>query len=253
MLGYVLASLCVLISQFHFFRHKFFGIARTGKDHSNAFWWRQQMREYAWPYAAWGAFTWAQMSSDRWALQIFGTTSDVGLYSILYQLGYYPIILLTQMMVQLLAPILFSEAGNATDPGRIQRTRTMVKTLIIGTLLFTLIATVLASLLYRKIFEWLISPEYHSASILLPWFALSAGVFAAGQVASLLPMSNMKTRMLLTPKIGTAVFGVFLNIVGAYKWGMTGVVFASIIFSSAYFCWVLWLAKRFPNPMESAK
>src|SRR5438874_2297495 len=57
------------------------------------------MRGYAWPFAAWGIFTWMQTASDRWALQGRGT-SEVGFYAALYQLGYYPMTLLSGFLVR---------------------------------------------------------------------------------------------------------------------------------------------------------
>src|SRR5262249_47531362 len=43
---------------------------------------------YAWPFAAWGIFTWIQASADRWSINAFCGLYQTGLYQSLYQLGY---------------------------------------------------------------------------------------------------------------------------------------------------------------------
>src|SRR5439155_14393864 len=89
MLGYAMASAAVLGSQVFLFRRKILALL---SDQSSAMdaaagCWTRPMRGYAWPFAIWGVFTWAQMASDRWALQLCGSASAVGLYAALYQLG----------------------------------------------------------------------------------------------------------------------------------------------------------------------
>src|SRR5439155_3749765 len=74
MLGYAVASALVLVSQTFLFRRRILALSPatnagpTGPVES----WTRQMRAYAWPFALWGVFTWAQMASDRWALQVCG-------------------------------------------------------------------------------------------------------------------------------------------------------------------------------------
>ncbi len=81
MLGYAVASAMVLASQTFFFRRKILVLlpASSANESNPVERWTRQMRAYAWPFALWGVFTWAQMASDRWALQVCGSVSAVGL------------------------------------------------------------------------------------------------------------------------------------------------------------------------------
>ncbi len=239
MLGYVLASMCVLASQLVFFQRKILGPFRHMPVQGRAGGWTRQVREYAWPFATWGLFTWVQSSSDRWALQTFGVTSDVGFYAVLYQLGYYPITLLSGMMIQLIEPVLFSRAGDGTDAGRMAHARRLNNLLVAGTMLLTLLATTLAFLLHSWLFSWLVAPQYRGVSMFLPWMVLSGGLFTSGQVATLSLMTGIKTRSLIAPKILTALLGILLNFAGAVWLGLPGVVCAGLVFSFCYFAWVL--------------
>src|SRR5207247_1251086 len=85
MLGYAGATTLVLVSQILFFRRRILHLTAAdvpGPEHDPQRW-RTRMTSYAWPFAAWGAFTWAQMASDRWALRAFGSTRDVAFYAVL--------------------------------------------------------------------------------------------------------------------------------------------------------------------------
>ena len=246
MLGYALASAVVLVSQFWFFRRGIVTPAAaqpigTSADVRS---WTNKMYAYAWPFGTWGLFTWAQMASDRWALQAFSTTSAVGLYAVLYQLGYWPISMASGMIMQFVSPVLFSRAGGGSDPARIRQTRRLNMRLVLGGVMVTVLATALAFVTHAWIFSLLVAPKYHDVSSLLPWIVLAGGVFGSGQTASLLLMTNVTTKNLIAPKIGTALLGIVLSFAGAYAFGLPGVVFASLLFSCVYCAWIMHLVHK---------
>jgi O-antigen/teichoic acid export membrane protein len=187
------------------------------------------------------------MSSDRWALQHFVSTEDVGRYAVLFQLGYTPINLITGMMITFLAPVLYQRSGSATDPARNRAVHRISWRIASAGLLMTFIGFILTLLLHRPIFH-LLAADYQAVSYLLPWMVLAGGVFAAGQMLSLKLMSEIKSTALIASKIGTAVLGVGLNIYGAAQFGLQGVVAALVLFSFSYLIWMAWLARyAFPE------
>jgi len=252
MLGYVLATLLVLLSQLWFFRCTLLhtnGLSSGGTVSPQH--WETQMLAYAWPFAAWGIFTWSQIVSDRWALQMFASTREVGLYAVLYQLGYYPITILTGLMVQLVTPVFFQRAGDASDPSRMQQVHTLNWRLTMVALLLTGIVTLLAFALHRLVFRWLVAPDYRAVSRLLPGMMLAGGLFATGQFAVISLLSGAETRSLIVPKVITAVVGVLLNMLGAAWWGILGVVGAGVITSAFYLLWILHLVRTRRNQLVS--
>jgi len=250
MLGYVLASIVVLISQIWFFKNKYLTNSNNTfgeKVCSNN--WGSKMFIYAWPFASWGIFTWAQSASDRWALMLFTSNYEVGLYAVLYQLGYYPITILSGLMVQLIAPILYQRAGDASNAFRVQQVYTLNWRLTLITLFLTFVAVFAAAVFYNPLFSLLVAHEYHSVAWLLPWVVLSGGLFATSQSASLSLMSGSEARSLLTPKVVTAIVGVLLNFVGAAWHGIIGVVGANLIFSIGYLIWIFYLLRVHNNQL----
>lgn len=245
MLGYMASMALVIVSQLWFFRRITRPVTETAMVGSGGLkHWESRMTTYAWPIATWGIFTWAQMSSDRWGLQAFGTTQDVGLYAVVYQLGYTPITILTGLMVQLVAPVLFQRAGDASDVARVKQVHTFNWWLTVGALALTGVATLFTLGLHRLIFQWLVAPAYREISWLLPGMVMAGGLFATGQFATISLLSDVETRKLIAPKIMTASIGVLLNIIGAIEWGITGVVGAGIVASAIYLVWILWLVRK---------
>ena len=112
MWGYCLGALLVIASQAFFFERRIIRCSNHLElaPAKRTRLWRSKMFSYAWPFSMWGVVTWLQLSSDRWALQMFGNTQEVGLYAVLYQLGFYPLMLLSGIVSQLVAP-LFSSIG----------------------------------------------------------------------------------------------------------------------------------------------
>jgi O-antigen/teichoic acid export membrane protein len=245
MLGYALSMLIVLTLQLLFFRHSLLSVesadrTETITDHQ----WRTRILTYSWPFATWGIFTWVQLSSDRWALQVFASTQDVGLYAVLYQMGYYPTIILVGLTVQLVSPMLFQRAGDASDLSRMREVHIINRRLTVGALLLTAIAVLCAFALHRLIFDWLVAPDYRAVSWLMPGMVLASGLFACGQVAAISLLSDTETRILIAPKIATALVGILLNIVGAALWGIVGVVFAGVVTAVMYLVWIWFLTFR---------
>jgi O-antigen/teichoic acid export membrane protein len=241
MIGHVMAVILVLGSQFRFFRKI---IPCDTSDAEKERGWREKMWKYSWPFSIFGMFTWLQLASDRWALKLFATTNEVGYYAVLFQLGYYPMSMVAGMAMQFLAPIFYQRAGDATD-GRRKADVNNLSWRITGFALgLTGVAFLVCLLFHASIFRIFVDEKYGTVSHLLPWMMLASGVFAAGQTIALDLMSQMKTHEMMMAKIITALLCVALNIVGAYWYGITGIIIAGIVFSVSYFVWIAVLSKQ---------
>lgn len=241
-LGYAFSSLIVTGSQLLFLQ-KLIRPQGTQTDTSGD--WGLQIWAYSWPFSVWGIFTWLQQISDRWALQTFSSGHEVGLYAVVFQLGYVPIGLVMGMAMTFLGPILYQRSGNTADQTRNLSVHRIAWRITFASLAITALAFMFTLLLHEWIFELLVATKYHEVSHLLPWVVLAGGVFASAQMLALKLMSEMKSAVMTTAKIVTAVLAVGLNIYGASQFGSQGVVAALIAFSCIYFFWMVWLA-QFP-------
>ena len=232
--GYIVGSILIGLSQYRYLRKT----VNVCRDSSTSTDWSNKMWKYSWPFGAWGIFTGLQIASDRWALGNFTTTQEVGLYVVLYQLGYQPVSTATGMAMQFLAPILYERVGNAQDNLRNNNAHKTTWHLTLCALALTCFVSLFTFTFNHQIFSIFVASEYSSVSKLLPWMIISGGVFAAGQVITLNMMSLMKTEAMMRAKIVTALLGITLNCAGAYLYGTVGVVFAGVIFSIIYLVWM---------------
>jgi O-antigen/teichoic acid export membrane protein len=244
--GYVGASLLVLGSQFLFFKLRLTSLA-AGEPNPQKEPMRLmtvEMRRYANPFVAFAAVAWLQQASDRWFLALFGSRMEVGLYQTLNQVGYSPLMQLSGLISLVVAPILFFQAGEGTDIGRVRRARGRVRQLswlmFVGTLVFS-------GLLWftgKPLFALVVAPGYRSAARYLPLAALAGGLFATGQMLTTDALVKMDSKVLVAPKIGCALLAAVLNYAGARAFGLPGVVWAGVIASSAYVLWTFVLTRR---------
>ncbi len=203
------------------------------------------MARYAWPFSAWGVFTWVQASADRWSLSAYSGLYQTGLYQSLYQLGYYPASLLTQFLIQVATPILFAKAGCGGDAERWNHR------LLVAAVAATIAGAAASAAGGHKILALLLGPDYRGQSALVTPLILASGFFAAGQIGAIHSMMAMNTRRLIAPKIVTAAGGAALIAVGAATAGTKGVVAAQLAFSLAYLVWIVLLNRRHAAPSWS--
>ncbi len=203
---------------------------------------------FSWPFSAWGIFTWLQQSSDRWALETFASTPEVGQYVTVFQIGYTPVSLITNFMVSLIGPILFQKSGHALDHSRNESVHNFVWNLTWLSLFVTLVAVICGYLFHVEIFYFLVATEFREISFYLPLVILAGGLFAAGQMLSMKLISELKPRKMLELKIITAITGVVSNILGAYFFGMSGVIGGLVFFSLVYFIWISIITRKSAEP-----
>jgi O-antigen/teichoic acid export membrane protein len=242
MIGYSIVSFAILTWLYSWLRKQM--PSGGPSSHHGRAGWETRIWGFAWPFSTIGIFTWAQLASDRWALQGFSGGQDVGRYAVLLQLGYYPITIASNMAMQLLAPIYYQRVGNAGDEKRNASVSLLTRRLTKGVFALTLVAFTTAFITHAAIFRIVAAREYAPVSYLLPWLILSGGIFAAGQSLSLNLMSRMESLSLLTAKVATSVFAIVLNLAGARLYGIAGVVGASVLFALSYFTWMELLARR---------
>lgn len=241
MSGFAMAIILVLGSQYMHFR-KIVPTHSTGAHRGKN--WQAQIWKYSWPFGVWGIFYWAQSASDRWALGHFATTQEVGLYAVLFQLGYYPMSMVAGMAMQFLGPIFYQRAGDASD---IRRNAGVINLSwrLTGLVLSVTGAVFFVALqFHEQIFHILVAREYWPVSYLLPWVLVAGGLFATGQTIALNLMSQMKTRAMLAATIIPCLLGVAFNFVGAYWYSITGIVIAGVSFSVLYSAWMATISVR---------
>ncbi len=210
--------------------------------------WMRMVISFSWPFSVWGVFTWLHLSSDRWCLDFCRDATEVAIYTVTYQLGFSPMIMVTGLLMSLLGPIFYQRAGTGKELSRIRQTNQLVTQTSVFALLATATSVLFCLLLHRQIYQAFTAPSYHSQSDLLPVAVAAGGLFATGQFLSLKPLAQMTPKKILGIKIGTAVTGILFNLVGAYELGARGVLVSLLCFAMLY---AILMARVSTTPIET--
>lgn len=238
-LGFLISAFLVTVSQLYFLR------ALPGRNHDRPDGppvenWSHSILQFSRPFFIWGIFGWMQQSSSKWALGLFSSTDDVGLFSALFQLGYVPLSLVSTLLMTFVTPILYSRVG---DAGNAQRVSDAIKSMswLGGVLLVGVaLAVGLADILKTSIFDFAVGEKYKIGASYLPIMVLAGGLFAVGLVVSSIPSALNMPSKLLFATIGSSILGITSSFVGAYFFSLDGAVYGLVIHSSSYLILCIW-------------
>lgn len=241
MVGYAMAIILVLGSQYVFFRR---AISPHTTSDGNSTGWTGQIWNYSWPMALTGIMSWAFFASQRWALQLFASTRDVGYFSAVFQVGYTPISTAGSILMALIMPIIFSRAGDGADKQRVNRVSRSIVKFCFGASLIFLVATWIAYILHDAVFRLLVAQQYWGVSRYLPFAVLAAGLFQVSQFLSTIILADAKTsRLLPLNTIGNSLI-IVLTVLCTRLYGMDGLFFSMVGGSTIHLCWNIYNAHR---------
>lgn len=203
-----------------------------------------QMKKFCFPFLIWGIFGWLQSSSDKWALGASNSTSDVGRYAVLMQLSLAPTTIFAGVIAQFISPIIYEKAGSGLDLYKLKNAANINKNIFKIIMILTILITIVLYLNHRKIFSVLTDSKYSEVSYLMPWVFLSGGVFSGAQILSMSLLLHFKSQTLLWPKVGTAILAIILYFGVAPRFGLNGLVVASLFVASIYTVWIYLLSEK---------
>jgi O-antigen/teichoic acid export membrane protein len=202
--------------------------------------WLRKMWAYSFPFATWGLILGVQQSSTRWALEMFESTEAVGLYSVLSQLGYVPLQIITGMVMSFLMPILFARYGDGTSFVRNNDVNKLINKIVILGFVLTFLGVFVTAVLHSYIFQLLVNESYFSISHFLPWVVFSGGIFSIASICASKLLGVMMPNELIPVHIGSSIIGIVAAIVGIYYFSLAGAVASMVIHSISYLLWVVY-------------
>lgn len=234
MLGFAVAALLVLGSQFLFFRRT---VSRSPAGAGEEGSWRERIWRYTWPMAVTGVASWGFFASQRWALELFASTADVGYFSAVFQVGFTPFSLAGGALLTLVTPIVFGRAGDGGDRRRVALVSGSILKFCLAAFLFVLLSTGIAAVLHGAIFRVLVASGYREVSRYLPLAVLAGGIFQISLLLSTVVLASARTRLLLPLNtIGNST-AVVLNLLLTQRYGMPGLLAAMVIGSAVHLAW----------------
>jgi O-antigen/teichoic acid export membrane protein len=208
-------------------------------DSSEKFCYRKELINYSFPFALFGIIIWLQNSSEKWFLDLYVGTKEVGIYSILNQVGFQTFVLLSGVITSMTAPIIFEKSSSNSK-------KTAIKLNFLVTIFFVfigLLAVILTWCFGDSFIIILSSSEFVDKPYLLPLITFSGVLFAISQNICINYMILLKSNLLQYPKIVSGIIGVILNYFLIKEFGIFGLTL-SIFFTNSIYLIVLIIVEN---------
>lgn len=241
LIGYTFAIMAVTVSQYCFLRRSILGGNMSCVDSAP---WMRELWAYSWPIAAAGLFNWGYYASQRWALELYATTSEVGQFYAMTQIAYVPISLAGAMFITFLTPILFSRAGDASSRDRLKDSHRIILRVAVFGLALTALAAIVSAFAHPIVFRLLVAAEYRSISGYMPYVVAAAGILQVSQsLAVLVTIENETSRFLPLAVFGNAVTAL-LNLYSTSRWGVSGLVASMVVGAILHLAWMTLIVSK---------
>ena len=164
-----------------------------------------------------GFLVWFSTFYDRIAIEKIRGEEMLGIYFVLIQVAYMPVVVLMRSSANFLFPLLYNRDNKVIN----KKIIAVCVSGLLGGWLFLQIS-------HQWLFSWLVGEQYRLYSWLLPWLFLAAVLNAVAYLfqAKFYQPNAMKT--LLSIKAMTALVYFFTVTLFAWLFGIEGLVFANV-------------------------
>lgn len=197
--------------------------------------------KYIFPFYIFGFITFLNQGVDKWFIKFFLDDSYVGIYTLFFQFGFSPIILIATSFTTYLAPIYYNLQENKDENKINDLKRNFFIFILIGTVI-----AVFLSYLFRDFLITIIGNDsYYEYSYLLPFFVLAGSIFSATQLLNLEFFTKMDTKGYAIMNLINAFILISLFSTGLYFFDLIGAVIALVISHFIAFIIIFFYTKNF--------
>ena len=167
-----------------YIRTKYQLIPKNTYDKQDSMEIQKEIINFSWPFFVWGIFSWIHQSSDRWAIQIYQGSDVLGSYSVIAQLAFYPLIMVSGILSTFFLPIVYDRGGILNSATSIKSANKIIVVMIVLYLVFTAILIGFFSVYHRQIVVLFSNTRYADYSNLLMGLSVAWALFYLGQMLS---------------------------------------------------------------------
>jgi O-antigen/teichoic acid export membrane protein len=227
---YIGASLLVLLIQCK----SLIKFIKKANDSVNTnYYWDNQIARFALPFVPWNFAIWFQQSTDRWALSYFVDLKTVGVYSVLFQIGYSSLTMFFSVGLRLIQPLLYRKADKSIDEKYSKEAHDLTAQMVISATFLGCCALIVTAIFHQEVFIAIVASEYRAYSHYLPWVTLAAMLHGISEIYLIKMQAQLMARRLSIVKSSLGIFGIIISAVGAKLAGLDGVIAGMILFGLA--------------------
>ncbi len=198
-----------------------------------------KLMKYMIPFFIWGFIGWLQFNGDKWIINGFLSTSDVGIYSVMLGLITGLIITPFTVMNDFWSPIIYKQYADMEDTNRIKKGIQYIR--INSTVIFiiALFSTLFTYLWGKDLIILISNSDYAAYWYLLPIICLGTGLYYTGQSLTIHGMALNVPNKYLPPKVAVGVVSVGLNILMIKIFGLDGIAYTILIIGFLYLIYIM--------------
>jgi O-antigen/teichoic acid export membrane protein len=184
--------------------------------------WLGEMLRFGAPMMPAGLAMWALNSSDRYFLNAFAGTADVGIYYVGYRVGMFVMLIVGAFQLAY-GPFMFSIFNERPNPKEYYRK--------IATYYFFVIFSIALclSIFGKEIIQILTGPNFHASYMVVPFAAYSYVAFGLYNIFSTGVSVMRKTYLSTISVLLSGILNLTLNFILISKFGMIGAAIATFI------------------------
>jgi O-antigen/teichoic acid export membrane protein len=229
LIGMIVSVAFVTLLRYKYVINKILKIIKNeqNKDKYN---YKNKIMQFSYPFIIWGIFGWLQQGSIKWMLGFYGSLEDVATYTLIFQIGYTPIILLGDLIMSIALPILYNHK---------ERFKKIIIIITALLLLLFLILLLIISFNGVDIMNFLMLDKYLTSFKYIHYIIISSFIFVWAQILSSFFYISENTKYLMFPSILSSIIGIFAAVMLINLYDIKGACYASIIHSLSYLILVI--------------
>ena len=235
--GYALSAFIITLSQFFFLRRLIARQNVTCPQIINEDWTRQ-MWLFAWPMMVGGLFNWGYYASQRWALELFVSTDEVGKFYALTQVAYTPIALAGSLFMSFITPIIYARVGDPNNRARLTDAKSLIFRIASIGMGATLLAAAIAYFAHEWVFQILVAEKYRDYSVYMPLVVTAAGFLQSSLGLGLFVASKNQTKMILPLAVYGQSIIIIFNLSLTWVFGINGLIVAMVCGAVLHLFWM---------------
>ena len=211
---------------------------RGGNVRSRMGW---EIAKYGIPAMAINVLSWAQNLSDRYILEFFRGSMEVGIYSPNYTIAEYSIFLITSLFLLSSSPIAF----DIWEKRGIKASQEFMSKLTRYYLIIGLPAAVGLGLLAEPIVHILVAPQYYPGYRIIPLVASGAFLVGVAHRFTIGLSYHKRTDLLMFCYLGSVVLNIVLNFIYIPKYGYMAAAGTTFVSYAFLLLSVIFVSRRF--------
>ena len=235
LVGFLLASMIVLVIVWRFIPHEKNVYFSTSEEHNLAhrFW------RYSLPLLPLGIIGWIAGMGDRYMIGLLLSPADVGLYVAIYGLASRPMLIFGTIIESTIRPVYLCALVEGNHHQALNYLKKWMLLIVSGSFL----AIVLAWVSHQWLANILLGDQYRSVSYLLPWIVGGYALLNVSYIANRVCYANEATKSIFFIELSGAIVAVVAGFI-FIKWdGLRGAAAAIPFYYGVQLILAFYLAR----------